>query len=184
MKRLVRDYAGVELSDIAEVNVYQGEDCCLAWAGCGQNRTLEKVRIGYRTQAERVVVFDVFAERLVHSPYIDVNGGRATFTVSLDPWLPAGLWVVKPFGKPTLLYVDGTDRYRGRYDEATLEGNVLSFKFCEKAYVSSPAPPRRVRCENRDLRFLYDARQRLLTIEGPGYEVTTTVDFGGRGREE
>mgnify|MGYP006279176127 CR=1 FL=1 len=177
LKRVVSDFAGVEMTDLAEVNAYQGDDCMVAYAGAGQNRDFSNVLLKYRTDADSVVAFDVFKRRLLGSGPIRVRKGTAEITVDLDRWLPAGIYVVKPTASPVLLYADGTVRYRGRYEDDAFENGRLRFPFCETAWVWTPREPQSVSTVGGEpLDFDYAENTGLLTVKGPGWEIEATVD--------
>ena len=178
LKRIAADYSGTELTDIAEVNQFQGDACVLAFAGAGQNRDFSSTRIRYSTEAKAVVAFDMHARRLVSQQPIAVKNGVASFEVNFDPWTPCGLWVVKDAAEPTLLYADGTVRYRGRYSTDTLRGNTLSFRFAEKAWVYAPSKPVSVEdADGKPLDFSCNTAASLLIIEGPGWETDVRIRF-------
>lgn len=169
VKALVREYAGIELPDPSSPLVYGGEGCALAIGAAAQPC---KVSIGcnYDTAA----VFDpVEGKAYLLAP----SNGRITLPGMVES-SGARVWVVKSYGRPTVLYTDGTPDHTASIDDGNYSDSVLEFKFAEKAYVSSPTAPKSLTLDGRLAPFDYDTDMRVVTITRTGATASARLQYG------
>ncbi len=100
-------------------------------------------------------------------PYIEVANGRIGPERDLAP-KEARLWVVKPYGKPVMLYADGTLKNGANLDSGTYSKGKLRFRFAQRAFISSPTRPDSLLVDGREHPFSYNEASRLVKIEREG----------------
>lgn len=186
--------ADVQVPSFDGLHVYEGPQAVLAnyfeddsfilstdvqkYLRSDEQRKPIKQRIDVKAQASRMVVFDAFNHQTVDGPYVVARQGRLQFSESFErPW-SFHLWVTKPFGRPILLYTDGTLRQHATIEDGQWDDNArtLKIRFTDFAYISSPKPAKAVEAE-RTVNMEYDARQCLLKLTGPGLSTEVTVKF-------
>jgi len=194
---IVEETSGCRLPCYRGVHVYKGKDAVLANYYAEDHfftpfNHIEKTHpqqagksvsldISVAADAERMVVFDTFSLETVNGPCIQAAEGQLKFKAEFEfPW-SFHLWVAKPYGMPVLLYADGTflraaDISNGLWDEKT---GVLSFDCVDRAFVSSPIPPKKVTANGKPVEFYYDSQKRLIQIKGDGFLANVEILFPG-----
>jgi hypothetical protein len=178
LRAIVEKYAGVRLPYRFEMQTYQGLDCALAiWEPAPEGDVEgDGARVQVTTRHRRVVAFEAFEHRMYGGRSLAARAGRVQIPADMGPGR-AKLWVVKPYGKPVVLMTDGTLPHRARLDDGRVDGRALTFRFAERAYISSPMRPARVLIDGNPAPFAYDEATGLLTIERTGMAAEARVEM-------
>lgn len=176
---IVRKYSGQELPDRYATQWYKGEDCVLAIRQDrpgGDNR-LAQPPAGVKWPDGKYVMFDAFDLRTEEGrPYVEVRGGRIRTAQDLGPG-QAKLWVVKPYGKPVVLYADGTLKNGAKLESGTFANKKLAFKFAERAFISSPLRPTSLTVGGKRHEFTYDENTHIVSIERTGAPAEAVLTY-------
>ena len=182
LNAIVKTYAGKSLKDYMSVYTAKGEGCILAVRPMelGPPETLKKCKIQVKADHPKTVVFETFDKKLEVGPFVSATSGGISFETDMSADFAAKLWVTKPYGKPVMLYADGSFKHVARLDDGIYDAKrkTLKLTFAEKAYVSSPYMPKEAVAENgKKLNFSYDSKKHLITIDGTGDVSRITIRF-------
>jgi|GEM_PF-1668711 len=180
LRSIVEDFTGEVLADRYGTQWYAGEDCILAirQARPGGTTVNPATPTGVAWKNGKYAMFEVFSQKMEgNRPYLEVKNGRIGYARELKPG-EAKLWVVKPYGRPTLLYADGTLKNGAKIESGEYLGGRLKFRFAEQAFISSPIPPLYLKVDGKFHGYSYDPNLDLITIKrtGPPAEATLVFD--------
>jgi len=167
LREVVQGESGITLPDPSRVRVYSGRNCALAIGGA------EPEGISIPCSHDEAVIFDVVSWKVFTSR---TSNGLLRLPEKIAPG-EAKLWVVKPYGKPVVLYTDGTLNYAASVSDGDYKNNVLRFTFAEQAFVSAPVRPKLLTIGGKPAEFQYDAEHHLITIKRVGDPVEAKIEF-------
>lgn len=158
LRAVVREEAGVDLPDPSETRVYTGDRCALAVGGTKLGPAA--IPCAY----PEAVAFDVKTREVETVTPVD---GLARLSTKLTPG-EARLWVVKPYGRPVVLYTDGGIDHAATIADGEYRDGVLRFTFAERAFVSSPKRPKALTVDGKPAPFNYDPEHHVVGIGAVG----------------
>lgn len=177
LRTIVNDCAGVKLPYRYEMQVYPGEKCGLAIREGVPTGTPEVTgsRPTFKASGP-TVAFEIFQKKVFGGPFLTPNDGQIEIPEVLGQG-EARLWTLKPYGKPIVLYADGTERGHGRTDDGIFQNGQLRFEFAEEAYISSPKRPTAVIVNGAQVPFEYNEADQLLIIRRTGLATEAVVKY-------
>lgn len=164
---IVREQSGIDLPDPSKTRVYRGEQCALVIGG------QEKAEVRIDCPYHEVVLFDV-AAREAH--LARAQNGQVRLPGEVGPG-EGRLWVVKPYGKPIVLYTGGAPDHAASLLDGDCSSGALRFRFTAQAFISSPARPASLTIDGRPEPFDYDPTRRLVTIRRSGDTVEARLEY-------
>lgn len=167
LKAVVREQTGVTLPDVSKPRIYYGDNCLLAIGGA------EDTEVTAAWPQSPAVALDISTGEVGIS-----EPGARELKLGTVKAGEARLWVVKPYGKPVVMYADGTADYAGSVVDGEYAGNVLRFAFAQRAFVSCPERPRSVKVDGETAKYKYDPEKHLLTVERAGKPAAAEVEYG------
>ncbi len=179
LRDVVNQLTGETLPDRYAPQWYAGPDCVLA---IRQEKPGDDVRpsnasTGVKWPNGKYVMFETFDLKIEGGkPFVEVTNGRIGEGYDLKPG-EAKLWTVKPYGKPVVLYADGTLKNGAKIESGTYSGGKLKFRFAERAFVSSPTKPKSLTVAGKPCKFSYDSATQLVTIERQGQPADAVLTF-------
>jgi hypothetical protein len=153
LRAIVRDQSQIALPSDSAPRLYTGQNCALAIGGA------EPGGVTIPCSYSQAAVFDVAS--LTTSTL--KPEGTALAPIPVGPQ-EAKLFVIKPYGKPVVLYADGVAEWAASIDDGAFDGKTLKFRFARRAFISSPSAPRSATIEGQDVSVDYDSDLRLLKI--------------------
>lgn len=179
LRDVVFDCSGQMPADRYGTQWYSGEDCVLAIREKfpGSETAKEAAPTGVSWPNGKYVMFDTFALRTEgDAPYVEVSGNRLKTTHDPRPG-ETKLWVVKPYGRPVVLYADGTLKNQARIDSGVYSAGWLKFRFAQRIFISSPARPSSVTVDGKQHPYSYDERTKLLKINREGLTAEAEITY-------
>lgn len=193
LKAIARQTSGVELPTFDGLHVYQGPQAVLAnyFEGDPFSLTIDSQKhlrsttenepvarkIDVAAASPKMVVFDTVEFKNIGGAFIESRNGRLVFSDSFRrPWA-YHLWITKPYGRPIVLYCDGTLRKAAEIGDGQWDSSrrTLQLNLTDVAYISSPKAAQSI--SSSAIQMTYDSAQQLITLFGTGMPSAVTLQF-------
>lgn len=177
LRQIVKKHASVNLPYRFEMQTYAGDGCLLAIKE-GEPSGVDLIPEAKPRFKANVptTLFEIYEKKLYGGAFVKPVKGEIEVPETVKSG-EAKLWVAKPYGKPVVLYVDGTVKSQGRTDDGAYKDGKLTFTFAERAYISSPKRPKTVEAAGQKMDFDYDESNHLLLVKRTGLPVQATVIY-------
>ncbi len=167
LREIVQSESGINLPDPSKPRVYSGQNFALVIGGS------EPEEVSIPCSYNEAVVLDVISRKVFTDR---TSNGLLRLPEKIAPG-EAKLWVVKPYGKPIVLYTDGNLNHVACISDGDYKENVLKFKFAEQAFVSAPIRPKLLTIRGKPAEFQYDEENQLVTIARVGDLAEAKLEF-------
>lgn len=179
LRDVVSAYSGETPADRYATQWYAGDECVLAirQPRPGADAAASQAAAGAKWPNGRYVMFEAFDLKTEGGKaYTEIADGRIRPDHDLAP-KEARLWVVKPYGKPVVLYADGTLKNAANLDSGEYSNAQLKFRFAQRAFISSPLRPDSLLVNGKEHPFSYDEESKLVRIEREGQSAEAVLNY-------